>query len=291
VADTEVGNLSVRVGLDTAEFNRGIKDLSQKMSILGAEFKNSSAGLDKVGDAAAISRLKITMLTGKIGEQRQIVDQLSRAQENAADQYGETSRQAQAYELRLVRAEGALQSMERELANTTRELAIQESRWTQLGTTMQSASDRMKPIGEGMKKAGQTLSMAVTAPIVGLGIAAAKLASDFNESLNKVDVAFKDSADEVKTWADTTLESFGIAKGTALDMASTYGDMATSMGLPTDSAAVMSEKLVGLAGDLASFKNIGISEANTALTSIFTGETESLKKLGWNTASCCSNAA
>lgn len=226
MADTEVGNLSVRVGLDTAEFNRGIKDLSQKMSILGAEFKNSSAGLDKVGDAAAISRLKITMLTGKIGEQRQIVDQLRRAHENAADQYGETSRQAQAYELRLVRAEGALQSMERELANTTRELAIQESRWTQLGNTMQSASDRMKPIGEGMKKAGQTLSMAVTAPIVGLGIAAAKLASDFNESLNKVDVAFKDSADEVKTWADTTLKSFGIAKGTALDMASTYGKVA-----------------------------------------------------------------
>jgi hypothetical protein len=38
--------------------------------------------------------------------------------------------------------------------------------------------------------------------------------------------------------------------------------------------------LVGLAGDLASFKNIGIDQVQTALAGIFTGETESLKRLG-----------
>lgn len=134
--------------------------------------------------------------------------------------------------------------------------------------------------GAKMKSVGNKLVLGVTTPIIGLGVAAAKLASDFNESLNKIDVAFGKDAQGVKTWANTTLKSFGIANGTALDMASNYGDMATSMGLPTGAAATMSEKLVGLAGDLASFKNIGIDEANTALTSIFTGETESLKSLG-----------
>jgi len=43
---------------------------------------------------------------------------------------------------------------------------------------------------------------------------------------------------------------------------------------------VFSKSIVGLAGDLASFKNISIDIANTALTGIFTGETESIKKLG-----------
>jgi hypothetical protein len=42
----------------------------------------------------------------------------------------------------------------------------------------------------------------------------------------------------------------------------------------------MAESLVGLGGDLSSFKNIKIDVADTALTSIFTGETESLKQLG-----------
>jgi len=56
--------------------------------------------------------------------------------------------------------------------------------------------------------------------------------------------------------------------------------MATSMGINQTEAAKMATTIVGLAGDLASFKDIPISEAVTALTSIFTGETESLKMLG-----------
>ena len=61
-------------------------------------------------------------------------------------------------------------------------------------------------------------------------------------------------------------------------MAALFGDMGTSMGLTQKQAAGMSTSLVGLAGDLASFKNIRIDVAQTALASIFTGETESLKK-------------
>ena len=158
---------------------------------------------------------------------------------------------------------------------------------SQMNTMQQQATAAGAGIGRAlgnagakMKSVGDKLAIGVTTPIIGLGVAAAKLASDLNESLNKIDVAFGKDANKVKAWSNTTLKSFGIAKGTALDMASNYGDMATSMGLPTGAASVMSEKLVGLAGDLSSFKNIGISEANTALTAIFTGETESLKSLG-----------
>ena len=63
-------------------------------------------------------------------------------------------------------------------------------------------------------------------------------------------------------------------------MAAMFGDMGTSMGLTTVQAAKMSTSMVGLAGDLASFKNIKIEEATTALAAVFTGETESLKRLG-----------
>lgn len=145
---------------------------------------------------------------------------------------------------------------------------------------LQSFSKRMEAIGTKMKNIGSTMTAAVTLPVLAMGAASFKLASDYQESLNKVDVAFQGNAEEVKAWSKTTLKSFGIAKGTALDMAATYGDMATSMGLSTQQAADMSTSMVGLAGDLASFKNIGIDQANTALAGIFTGETESLKQLG-----------
>ena len=127
---------------------------------------------------------------------------------------------------------------------------------------------------------GKTMSLYVTTPLVAAGGYAVKMAASFNESLNKVDVAFKSSAQEVKDFAKTTLESAGIAEGTALNMAANFGDMATSMGLGVGEAAKLSTSLVQLAGDLSSMKDVQIEVAQTALTGIFTGETESLKRLG-----------
>lgn len=150
----------------------------------------------------------------------------------------------------------------------------------QFSTEMQTALRELDKAGQKFQQIGRTLSVGLTLPIVAAGGAAIKFASDYEESLNKVDVAFKSSSGQVKTFARDTLQNFGIAEGTALDLASTYGDMATSLGLTTGEAAKMSTSLVGLAGDLSSFKNISIDIANTALTGIFTGETESLKKLG-----------
>ncbi len=150
----------------------------------------------------------------------------------------------------------------------------------QFMSRMRKTSAFMKKWGKSFAKTGESLTKNVTVPILGLGAAAVKLASDFEESLNKVNVAFGESSADVQAFAKTTLKSFGIAEGSALEMASLFGDMATSMGLSQDEAAGMSASLVGLAGDLASFKNIGIEQAQTALAGIFTGETESLKKLG-----------
>jgi hypothetical protein len=124
------------------------------------------------------------------------------------------------------------------------------------------------------------MSLGITAPLALIGGASFKMASDFEESLNKVRVAFGDSAADIEAFAKTTLTSIGLAEGSALEMASLFGDMATSMGLTQPAAAQMSKSLVSLAGDLASFKNINIAEAQTALAGVFTGETESLKRLG-----------
>lgn len=151
---------------------------------------------------------------------------------------------------------------------------------TQLDKALTKTQRKLEGFSKSAKSIGTKMSIGLTAPIVAAGGAAIKLASDFQESLNKVDVAFKDTSGQVKSFAKTALNSFGIAEGTALDMAALFGDMSTSMGLTTGEAAKMSTALVGLAGDLSSFKNMNIEEVTTALNGVFTGETESLKRLG-----------
>ena len=143
-----------------------------------------------------------------------------------------------------------------------------------------AVTGKIKSVGESMSSLGTKMTAFVTAPIVaGIG-ASIKAASDLNETLNKVDVAFADQAQVVRAWAKTSTKSMGLAQQSALDAAALFGDMATSMGLNTKAAADMSTGLVQLGADLSSFKNISFSEAQTALSGVFTGETESLKRLG-----------
>jgi hypothetical protein len=158
-------------------------------------------------------------------------------------------------------------------SNFDRQAAVVQNKVKDIG-------NKISGIGDKVARTGEKLTLGLTLPILAGAAFAVKGASDMVESLNKVDVAFKDSAEEVKNWSKTTLKNIGLAKGSALDAAALFGDMGTSMGLNTKEAAKMSMSLVNLAGDLASFKNIGIDQATTALAGIFTGETESLKRLG-----------
>lgn len=148
-----------------------------------------------------------------------------------------------------------------------------ESASKRAGTSIQDVSRKLTEIGGSM-------TLKVTAPIVAAFTASVKGASDLNETVSKTGEVFKEQSDTVMDWSEGSIESMGLAQGTALDMASTFGDMGTSMGQTRAEASEMSTSLVQLAADMASFKNISTDRAATALTAIYTGETEALKSLG-----------
>ncbi|UBK94641.1 hypothetical protein KLF37_15195 (plasmid) [Clostridium perfringens] len=123
-------------------------------------------------------------------------------------------------------------------------------------------------------------SAMVTAPLAAIGVASFKAASDINESLSKAEVVFGNNAKAVEEWSKTATTAFGASQNEALEMISKYGAMGKAMGLSDQQVKDYSMSLTQCAGDLASFNNISIDMANTALTGVFTGETESLKGLG-----------
>lgn len=159
--------------------------------------------------------------------------------------------------------------MDRDLGKANKSLEI-----------MQKKFENISKLGNKIKDIGKGLTVGVTLPVIAAGGAMVKLASDMEETINKVDVSFGKSSDTVKEWAKNSITSMGLAQQSALDSAALYGDMATGMGMAQDKAADMAMSLTQLGADLASFKNISNDMAQTALKSIFTGETESLKNLG-----------
>jgi len=135
-------------------------------------------------------------------------------------------------------------------------------------------------MGEKLNSIGSKLTTFVTLPLVALGGTSIKLASDLQETLNKINVAFEESADEVLNWSKTSIEAMGLSQASALEASALFGDFATAMGFTRKEASKMAMDLTQLGADLASFKNIPVEQAMNALKGVFTGETESLKLLG-----------
>lgn len=113
-----------------------------------------------------------------------------------------------------------------------------------------------------------------------LGKSAISLASDLQEVQNVVDVAFGSMAGEVEEFSKSALKQFGLSELAAKRMASTFMAMGKGLGIDGTTGKEMALTLTGLAGDIASFFNVEETVAQTALESIYTGETETLKKFG-----------
>src|SRR6056297_1529813 len=116
-----------------------------------------------------------------------------------------------------------------------------------LNRSLQIATKRLDAFGQRATQIGKDLSLRLTLPIGLAAGAAIKMASDMEESTNKVRVAFGDSSKQVEAFAKNALRSFGIAESSALDMTALFGDMATGMGVTQNQAAALSTRLVGLA--------------------------------------------
>ena len=142
------------------------------------------------------------------------------------------------------------------------------------------ATASLKGVGEMMSNVGKMATVALTTPIVGALTAAVKGASDLTETVGKAEVVFDRMSDKVLRWSEDSVRAMGLAQGSALEYASTYGDMATGMGLSIEKSAEMSMRLTQLAADMASFKNIRTDVAAQKLNAVFTGETEGLKSMG-----------
>ncbi len=149
-----------------------------------------------------------------------------------------------------------------------------------VGKKTETFGDKLLKLNKKVGKIATKGSAMVTTPILAIGTAAFKAASDINESLSKSEVVFGNNAKAVEEWSKTATTSFGASQNEALEIVSKFGAMSKAMGLNSEQTKDYSMNLTQLAGDLASFNNISVDMANTALTGVFTGETESLKGLG-----------
>ena len=105
-------------------------------------------------------------------------------------------------------------------------------------------------------------------------------ASTVEEMQNKFDVVFQGMTDEVEAWSATFAKSIGRNKNVIKGYLADNQNLLVGMGASRDAAADLSENMISLALDLASFNNIDEKSAVDAMSKSLMGQTESAKSLG-----------
>lgn len=142
--------------------------------------------------------------------------------------------------------------------------------------------------GEAAKKAAgaaKALALGVAGVTAAAGAVAVKVgkdavsaASDFNETVSKSQAIFGKSSGALRAWGANSARAFGLSQSAALEGASQFGNFFNQIHIGTKTSLRMSEGLVKLSSDLASFDNADPAAVMESFQSATRGEYDSLQQ-------------
>ncbi len=110
-------DFGLRIGVEgEKEFKKALAEINQSFKVLGSEMKLVSSQFDKNDSSVQALSARNTVLNKEIDAQRQKVETLRSALQNAAESFGENDRRTQNWQVQLNNAEADLNGMERELS-------------------------------------------------------------------------------------------------------------------------------------------------------------------------------
>ncbi len=148
-------------------------------------------------------------------------------------------------------------------------------------STVDSSGKTIDGMGSKISKFGKMFTAVfATKEIADFGSKCLNAASDVEEMENKFAVVFDGMIDDVDAWASKFSDSIGRNKNEIKTYLADNQNMFVGMGMTREAGAEMSEQLVSLALDLASFNNLNEADAVEKMSKAIMGETESAKSLG-----------
>lgn len=146
---------------------------------------------------------------------------------------------------------------------------------------MKSSSKSAQAMGTDFKTlATQVAGFGLAVGALKVGKDLIKIASAAEEIQAKFDTVFKEAKNDANDWAESFAESVGRADQDIKEFTGSLGDILKPLGFATEQSLDMSEAMVQLALDVASFNNRQDADVIRAFTAALTGERESLKTLG-----------
>ena len=142
-------DFGLKIGLEgEKEFKKSIADINQTFKVLGSEMKLVTAQYDANDTSIEALTARQEALGKQVDAQRQKVETLRAAMQNAAESFGENDRRTQAWQIQLNNAEAALIGMEKELEDNTAALDRAEKGMDDAGDSADEMADDVEDAAE-----------------------------------------------------------------------------------------------------------------------------------------------
>ena len=142
-------NFGLKIGLEgEKEFKKALSDINASFKVLGSEMKLVESQFDKNDTSVSALTARNEVLNKEIEAQRQKVETLRAALQNAAESFGENDRRTQNWQVQLNNAEAALNGMEKELSQNNDALE-------KAADGFDDAEDQADDFGEEVEDAGK----------------------------------------------------------------------------------------------------------------------------------------
>lgn len=231
-----IKGITIELNGETKGLDKALGSVNKRSNQLQGELKDVERLLKFNPGNTELLAQKQKILSEQVAATGDKLNQLKAAQQqvNQAFAAGDINEsQYRAFQRELTETEGRLQAFERKLDSTDQ--AIRDSGKTVKDSARDwsAAGEKISEAGDKMKGAGAAMSQGVTGPIVGLGAAALKSASDFDASQGNIQSSLGTTAEEAERLNDVAKnvwrEGFGESlKGVTDDLAlirQNMGDM------------------------------------------------------------------
>lgn len=267
---TRIERLYLSLGLDLTEFDTDMAGAQAHVRTASAQLSRSLrlqrlrmdvdlAGVDDADSSLRGLGVRLGHLQSQLSTQRNQVTLLNHAYQESVRQLGANAAASRRLEERLLREQLAEARLE-----------------AQIRQTNQARRDRATAsINTGIDNTAMLL-----APVVAMGAASLKLASDAVESEGLWRESMGRMADQGTAWSKKLSKNLGLNEYDVRKNTGMFNIMFESMGMGTQKSYDLSTGLVELSNDMASLYNMPVEDAFEKLRAGMTGEMEPLKALG-----------
>jgi len=177
-------DFGLRIGVEGEKaFKDALRDINQSFKVLGSEMQLVTSQFDKNDSSVRALTTRNEVLNKEIDQQKNKIEALNAALQNASDSFGENDRRTQNWQIQLNKAQSELNNMERELKDSTEATDNLGEQLTETGDEAEKSGAKFEKLGGVLKGVG----VAMGAVVIAAGVAAIKLGKEVVQQFGELE--------------------------------------------------------------------------------------------------------